>query len=110
MRISDWSSDVCSSDLPSGPPSWFYRSKLKIVFDLAILDLEFAVLQVGVADEDVFVATHHLLGRQQAGAGVDDVQASNRVTHRDVIDITIRGRVEIGRASCRERVCQYVWI
>src|SRR3546814_2129565 len=62
MRISDWSSDVCSSDLPASPGA----ASGKIVLD---------------ADT----------AEQWAGRG-------EKV-------ILVR---EIGRASCRERVCQYV--
>src|SRR3546814_9402386 len=64
MRISDWSSDVCSSDLVG-------------VYPLATLD--------------------PLLG---AGPGGDHPLTGGR-----------EGRFaprQIGRASCRERVCQYV--
>src|SRR3546814_7405495 len=65
MRISDWSSDVCSSDLPA---------------------LGRRLVGIGVDDRgDVLV--DHLAEGQHMAALVDD---------------------EIGRASCRERVCQYV--
>src|SRR3546814_11132013 len=62
MRISDWSSDVCSSDLPAG--------------------------QFG----DAF----HLVG-----------DGAELFVEGDAFQLL---RVEIGRASCRERVCQYVSI
>src|SRR3546814_6127450 len=61
MRISDWSSDVCSSDL----------------------------LQAGDGDD-------------VAGAGLLDVLAVIGVHLQHAAD------AQIGRASCRERVCQYV--
>src|SRR3546814_9583681 len=69
MRISDWSSDVCSSDL--------VQRAEELVALLAPL-----------------LVDRHLLRQDQAvGLAVDleDLQAE-----------------EIGRASCRERVCQYV--
>ena len=47
----------------------------EIVFDLAVQCAEFAILQIGVANEDVFIAGDHLLGRKQAGPGIDDVDA-----------------------------------
>src|SRR3546814_5028316 len=74
MRISDWSSDVCSSDLVPD----------RLCRDLA----EMRKRLVAILD---FL---HLLAEQ-----------------RQVL--LVRGRVgfdqlQIGRASCRERVCQYV--
>src|SRR3546814_9340272 len=74
MRSSDWSSDVGASDLKTARRSkegglkgrlLARRSKSEIVFDLAVLDLEFAVLQEGVADKHVPVAVHQFFGRQQ---------------------------------------------
>src|SRR3546814_4359314 len=34
MRISDWSSDVCSSDLPGAPRSWQLRLSMRERFGL----------------------------------------------------------------------------
>src|SRR3546814_948049 len=70
MRISDWSSDVCSSDLALG---------------LALT--AFGGPQAHAANNDGSVAGH-----TQAGAVV----------------VVANPATEIGRASCRERVCQYV--
>src|SRR3546814_4111543 len=69
MRISDWSSDVCSSDL-------------------AVLVLQ------------PLVALDALLGVVLGFAFLpDDLRAA---------DAAARIHQQIGRASCRERVCQYV--
>src|SRR3546814_4757170 len=68
MRISDWSSDVCSSDL------WLDSSPVKSSNYRPIYRWFFWILVL-----DVFVLG--FCGMQPA---------------------------EIGRASCRERVCQYV--
>src|SRR3546814_5675032 len=92
MRISDWSSDVCSSDL-EGP---------RIVFLVAGL---------GVAAADM------LEGGGNEGFGVRrrvDREAVGRV--RRHLELGHRGQAvgvanpldQIGRASCRERVCKYV--
>src|SRR3546814_7142218 len=71
MRISDWSSDVCSSDLLDPTP----------VFDI-----------------------FHLLG--------SFVKVLNRerikIQKQWKTDRSQKRREELGRASCRERVCQYV--
>src|SRR3546814_2843519 len=67
MRISDWSSDVCSSDLPScARQSWVFSSALPSAPPR--IDKPAKARKQGLLDEGL----------------------------------------EIGRASCRERVCQYV--
>src|SRR3546814_6901357 len=66
MRISDWSSDVCSSDL------------------LANAELE---RRVEERTADLSAANERLM---------------------DTLAEHLAGGPEIGRASCRERVCQYV--
>src|SRR3546814_3640275 len=63
MRISDWSSDVCSSDLHSPPSLWLRSTRLEWP------------------------------ARQQAQVLLRQARPRQR---------------RIGRASCRERVCQYV--
>src|SRR3546814_5984637 len=79
MRISDWSSDVCSSDL--------------VELDL----LEDA--QDGIAGNDMKMhigIDHHQ--HEIVDALIGDEAAEHSLNRRD----------QIGRASCRERVCQYV--
>src|SRR3546814_3055326 len=66
MRISDWSSDVCSSDLAVERIACVHRSR---------------------GDRD----------------DADDEQEDPGSRHSSPSP-----RAEIGRASCRERVCQYV--
>src|SRR3546814_4760966 len=75
MRISDWSSDVCSSDLPR------------------------PAIAVDPSEADP--------GRPW------DQRRSTRIVGRPLFCAVLlhprgAGRLEIGRASCRERVCQYV--
>src|SRR3546814_1835345 len=81
MRISDWSSDVCSSDLH--------------------VDGEIDV--DGVAD----ASTARGIGEIPGGLGDQGisvvVEPVDQRADRGVLLI-----LEIGRASCRERVCQYV--
>src|SRR3546814_9528050 len=87
MRISDWSSDVCSSDLD-------------------------AATRVEATDGD---HAHRPQGQRQDDDGGEartappeaGVQADAR-GGRPVPDGGRRAAAEIGRASCRERVCQYV--
>src|SRR3546814_12762450 len=111
MRISDWSSDVCSSDLPalvdeatakavaaseaSGVVGWFDD---KASLDTALATLADNVYGV-VADE-----TH------------DDRRYRYRVTDHAIVNgwlddegVRLTGNdLKIGSTSCRERVCKYV--
>src|SRR3546814_14285181 len=89
MRISDWSSDVCSSDL----------SKV----DAGVLALREEVTAV---DEVLDVCERLIRGRAGKG-GVRLTLETDRGLRPIVAD---RIRLKIGRASCRERVCQYVSI
>src|SRR3546814_12919446 len=97
MRISDWSSDVCSSDLALDA-----RETVEARGDLVVGNAH--VQRHRDRSERVLhiVASRH---RQ--------VDARNRaaiaiaVAHHDAEAVTVG---EIGRASCRERVCPYVSI
>src|SRR3546814_15686740 len=81
MRISYWSSDVCSSDLR--------RCSSSAVVEAAVVQvgggelISFHPVVLGVLPLGLVAALRH------------QVHAADQ---------------EIGRASCRERVCQYVWI
>src|SRR3546814_5747139 len=84
MRISDWSSDVCSSDLSDDKrlvgPGWggLYNAK------------------VSLADGSTVTADDAYL------------QESIRQPNAKIVASYPTGVMQIGRASCRERVCQYV--
>src|SRR3546814_16121443 len=92
MRISDWSSDVCSSDLSAAgrgtaPPR------------------PCPALPAGCRVTDPFGDPLHT-ARQRAYAA--RLRLPTIYTPQMVIDGI--DQVEIGRAACRERVCQYVEI
>src|SRR3546814_12956200 len=96
MRISDWSSDVCSSDLG---------------------------ILVGGYQAGPFLSE---IPRRERVIGSRGARPSRRSNQRgSACRIAVADRTsgenrrntragglqsEIGRASCRERVCQYVWI
>src|SRR3546814_4919208 len=88
MRISDWSSDVCSSDLALGVALADYV----IVEDLA----DFARRRNAIAR----------FRDRRPVVFLDDVHAQFDAFIADEHRRT--GNQQIGRASCRERVCQYV--
>src|SRR3546814_16569775 len=78
-RISDWSSDVCSSDLP------IIAQRLQV--SQPVLDVLFARVCLHFVG-----ATHDVGGDAQP------------IDHR----FAERRDGQIGRAACRERVCPYV--
>src|SRR3546814_8087585 len=89
MRISDWSSDVCSSDLDDVPAGASLSSSwLRDAMTQALP----ASMSGGTAKSSVFV-----------GACSDGDQHFEQ-------NLVVEGfaRRKIGRASCRERVCQSV--
>src|SRR3546814_6982953 len=98
MRISDWSSDVCSSDLTIAVRR---DGAAKLVAQLDQQDLPAPPAAIA-ADTDLHVAVRELLA-----ATVTMPQRTARID--DALDgIFLHPIFEIGRASCRERVCQYV--
>src|SRR3546814_14068681 len=117
MRISDWSSDVCSSDLPSEvalilPPAIYVallqrRNRLAAVLVLASLLSYSALTFVGlIATLVCFIWTIRGF-RPLHVAAVLVVMAGARYMVEPIRD-RVQWVIQIGRASCRERVCQYV--
>src|SRR3546814_13096574 len=98
MRISDWSSDVCSSDLRRPD-----IDRLAVAPRIGErLDAVVAPVPHARGDIDILgqaIAADDIDGGRFAGSG-DAIGGSARVA----------GAVhpKLGRASCRERVCQYV--
>src|SRR3546814_9018260 len=82
MRISDWSSDVCSSDLPV-LPTMGGQTALNCALGLA----------------------HHGVLEKY---GVELIGANEQAIEKAEDRQKFKQAMKIGRASCRERVCQYV--
>src|SRR3546814_19750831 len=101
MRISDWSSDVCSSDL------FFLDDRLRQVIETGIAnnrDLRIAAANVQQARAQY---------RVQRADRLPTVNATGTATYTNNLASMGGGAGssssdKIGRASCRERVCQYV--
>src|SRR3546814_15023838 len=109
MRISDWSSDVCSSDLGDGgfqPDGWETHERLP-----------FAEVQAILARADIVFChggTGSLVTGTQAGCRViamprTAARGEHYDDHQEEIVTAFAAR-EIGRAACRERVCRYISI
>src|SRR3546814_18883372 len=99
MRISDWSSDVCSADLLK-----FFMRDCRMSAVANTCDERcgkgFGVgLAAEIASTDP-VDVEGLVNRLAQPCGF--------VVPFQVIEHHRRGAQQIGRASCRERVCQYV--
>src|SRR3546814_13141137 len=98
MRISDWSSDVCSSDLAIreevGEPN------LKVQMDF---------YHVQIMEGDIAMTFRkfqpHVGHIQIAGVPERHEPDTGEVNYAYLFDLLDD---QIGRASCRERVCQYV--
>src|SRR3546814_11747807 len=109
MRSSDWSSDVCSSDLllqcqpsPTSDPAYIAPAPCRIVCEVYTVDPfgedSIAVLILMRDPENAPVQQRHVIAHAQHG--LIDVPA---------LEIAVDDELQkIGRASCRERVCQYV--
>src|SRR3546814_12830772 len=109
MRISDWSSDVCSSDLRrlTAP----HRDQQVVENRHALEELR---RLIGARD----AGARHPMGAPAGqvalaevhAARIRSVEASNEI-ERSGLSRTVRTDAagdQIGRASGRERVCQYV--
>src|SRR3546814_18662272 len=101
MRISDWSSDVCSSDLQGAAAIGRVvgnadpRTGRQLVEALHLV-------RIGTDRGDDGIAHRH----DVVAAGGDLVVEIGHVLER--VGVELAG--EIGRASCRGSVCQNVWI
>src|SRR3546814_16731671 len=108
MRISDWSSDVCSSDLGL---AWF--SQHSQGFDETGGS---AALRSRGQTDNITTTTLGLRGKTVLEMGRQDVRLTAGLGWRHAsgdVNATrpmsfIQGNGEIGRAPCRERVCKYV--
>src|SRR3546814_10924844 len=99
MRISDWSSDVCSSDLaPDVPESPIETDRGKAKIFETIPNLSGAHFTIRIVIENVAPTgcESEIVGKPVRNFGIDENFGS--------------AGLKIGRASCRERVCPIVWI
>src|SRR3546814_8215544 len=97
MRISDWSSDVCSSDLDVGVlhgSRFAGRIVQEAIFEVMGADLR--VMKNGKLDYDGIIGPATRSALAQAVAAGRIVEINNLIVDKH------------GRGSCRARVCQYV--
>src|SRR3546814_17130438 len=104
MRISDWSSDVCSSDLAAEPAYQALTECLVLLGRLHVLPHRLAVFGGHFAvhiDSLRLLGGHDILLNRRPGAGAQLLMIFVGQNWR-------REPKKIGRASCRERVCTNV--
>src|SRR3546814_15925929 len=92
MRISDWSSDVCSSELPDSPttPKLSFSATSKLTPSTALtVSAPWPKATWRSRTPIMGPAVDVIIGHPRPRRGPGP------------------GSAEIGRASCRERVCQY---
>src|SRR3546814_8360851 len=99
MRISDWSSDVCSSDLLYYSNKWFGLS-IGGLMDPQYIDAPWSLGKVLSVINHLWIPMFVI--------GTAGTAAMIRRLRANMLDEMQKQYVEIGRASCRERVCQYV--
>src|SRR3546814_11283066 len=108
MRISDWSSDVCSSDLhrqedEARTTASIHYAKGGLATMLAFSAknrLPGRTLTAWLAEANWDIDRHHSLFGRIENVANDELFGEGDPLHG-------RAFREIGRASCRERVCQY---
>src|SRR3546814_18024297 len=116
MRISDWSSDVCSSDLIHSLVQQVAGTTTQLSglvgavasqaqrSEQAMADQRSEIDQVATAINEMSAAAHEVAMSAQRAAEAAQQTDQQGVAAKQVVDQSI----QIGRASCRARVCQYV--
>src|SRR3546814_6797638 len=96
MRISDWSSDVCSSDLA------VEHARQRNIVDVVPGRLRIGTIlsPAGHAPID----EPGIVGEQHLGAKAEPLHHAGPIA----LDDAVGALAQTGRASCRERVCQSV--
>src|SRR3546814_1920049 len=99
MRISDWSSDVCSSDLGESSVKYIPIAGL-LLAAWGLITLDWVKIGLGLL---IFLGAFAIDTYKKRAVLKDDKLFAAHHALTELIRI-----VKIGRASCRERVCQYV--
>src|SRR3546814_4790461 len=106
LRISDWSSDVCSSDLGAAL-SGIAAENLE--GGSGITSRTIASLEHGWARDRDRLTSRDVLVVDEAGMiGTRQLQRVLSEAADAGAKVVLVGDTQIGRASCRDRVCRYV--
>src|SRR3546814_15970379 len=107
MRISDWSSDVCSSDRQESGAFVFMVSASGLIGAFGQANYAAAKLGMTALSKSIAIDMKRYNVRSNC---ISPVAWSRMVSSIPTDTPEQKARVEkkVGRASCRERVCQYV--
>src|SRR3546814_21176414 len=116
MRISDWSSDVCSSDLAKGLPTTVADLRFAKPLDEKLIRKLLTTHEVAVTIEEGSIGRlgAHVLtlasdcGLIDAGLKLRTLRLPALFQDQDKTEKQYADAGQIGRASCGEHVCQYV--
>src|SRR3546814_13487993 len=97
MRISDWSSDVCSSDLAMKHGS---KDETALIRD--------AIMHGRVEQLEAVLKAVESTGAIPYTRALAERHSLKAVESLGDLPDSPHKKAKIGRASCRERVCQYV--
>src|SRR3546814_20760834 len=115
MRISDWSSDVCSSDLLQFLGELILvqinARRLRDHIGRPVIIKGGCALEFAISGDRLDLRTAQIKrqcrGRSPKTSPISVIELA-LVLIRIATDIRSYRSLKIGRASCRERVCQYV--
>src|SRR3546814_10696502 len=112
MRISDWSSDVCSSDLDIGAVAIEARRREEMAavdgYPLRLVDRRrVAMIEIAIIF-DVECDAAPVINANRHALFADPLDRPERAILHLQAALVAPEQHEIGRATCRERVCQYV--
>src|SRR3546814_18862856 len=113
MRISDWSSDVCSSDLRSLTDLLRGRAGIDIGNQGGHGKLSNVFMRGAEADQVLVLIDGVRVGSVSAGLTAFQDMPVDQIDRIEIVRgprSSLYGSEEVGRASARERVGQYVWI
>src|SRR3546814_17029923 len=112
MRISDWSSDVCSSDLVGRTAKSAAVRTIDGVAAGGFSSAQFTSPEDSLTTtiDDIRAAAERLQGQVIRTPLVPAARMSEVLGCELYLKLENLQRTEIGRASCRERGCQYVEI
>src|SRR3546814_14290515 len=114
MRISDWSSDVCSSDLLSLARLALdtgYATQEAYAFVRGVRDARLMPIK-GIAGGAALIGTPTAVDATASGKklrrGIKVFPVAGGIAKLEFYNNLRKSAEEIGRASCKERVCKYV--
>src|SRR3546814_12527493 len=109
MRISDWSSDVCSSDLTS-QPDHLDRRTLQLCPSPGECEGPHSLISSLLVSILMAGSTPAIVPSASSTDEATTLEIKNTCLEAVNGDEAAEISCTIGRASCRERVCQYVSI